>query len=220
MISKILIALKDAHSMDITESFISSLQTSGALTLKILHTIEPEQTKSLRQSKESEQEATALVESTCRRLSNRFANLKVIGCVRIGAINQEIVEEASIWGADLILMGPYGRHGTETILHDSAARAVLPNAPCSVVLLRAQHEKHRTASSISSITAQSNLKRHEPLDLNDSSAHGMNCSLSPIIDSQFVQDVSNMCFCRRQRDEETIGNLLIGQTIDNERQYF
>lgn len=153
MISKILIALKDAHSIDITENFISDLQSNGAHTLKILYAIDPLQAKSLHQIEAFRQEAIAFIESTSIRLSKRFTNLKIIGCVRIGAIDQVIVNEARNWGADLILMGPYGRNGTEQVLHDSDATAALPKAPCPVVLLRTQHEKHKTALSIASNAA-------------------------------------------------------------------
>ncbi|MBA3859010.1 MAG: hypothetical protein C0507_19055 [Cyanobacteria bacterium PR.3.49] len=151
MISKVLVAVKDGHLMEVTEEFISGLQFTNTASIKALHVIEPVQTIGRNNSEETQEEASTLIESTCKRLtkrlSSRFASLNVTGCIRKGSINQEIVDEACSWGADLILMGPYGRAGGSKFLHASAATTHLPNSPCSVVLLYAKHAKHKNASS-------------------------------------------------------------------------
>ncbi len=147
MISKILIAVKDAHLMNVTEGFLDGLDNNSLVALKVLHAIVPDQTIAAKIPEESRSEAAALMESTCKRLAKRFPTLQVTSCIKEGSVNQAIVEEATGWGADLILMGPYGRGGTDEFLQGSAAKVVLPNSPCSVVLLRAQHEKFRIASS-------------------------------------------------------------------------
>lgn len=138
MISKILIAIEDAHWMDVTEEFIERLQPAGSVVLRVLHVAEPDEAIESTPSEECRQEAADLVESTCKRLSKRFPQLNVEGCVKVGAAKQEIVDEASSWGSDLIVMGPYGKIGADKLLLGSVAQSVLPNSPCSVVLLRAQ----------------------------------------------------------------------------------
>ncbi len=147
MISKILIAVEDAHFMDVTEEFISQLQAGENVVLKALHVIEPREAIAAWPSQEYQQEAEALIDSTCHRLSKRFPHVKVKGCVKEGPAMEVIVEEASDWGADLILMGPYGKQGIGKFLLGSVARSVIPISPCSVVLLHAHHTEHKISST-------------------------------------------------------------------------
>ncbi len=147
MISKILIAVKDAHLMNVTEDFLAGLENKGLVSLKVLHAIVPDQTIASELKEELRNEAAALMESTCKRLARHFPTLKVTGCIREGQVNQVIVEEAADWSADLILMGPYGRRGSDEFLQGSEANIALSNSPCSVVLLRGQHEKFKNQSS-------------------------------------------------------------------------
>lgn len=147
MISKILIAIEDAHLMDATEDFIERLQPADSVLLKVLHVAEPDEAIKTTPSEECRQEAADLVESTCKRLSKRFPQLKVEGCVKEGSAKQAIVDEASSWGSDLIVMGPYGKIGADKLLLGSVAQSVLPNSPCSVVLLRAQKTTDKLPST-------------------------------------------------------------------------
>jgi nucleotide-binding universal stress UspA family protein len=47
-----------------------------------------------------------------------------------------ILDEAKLWGADLIVLGSHGRHGLERILLGSVAEAVAAHAHCSVQVVR------------------------------------------------------------------------------------
>lgn len=49
-----------------------------------------------------------------------------------------IVDIATTWGADLIMMGSHGRHGFDRIVLGSVAEAIVRRAPCSVEVVRAQ----------------------------------------------------------------------------------
>jgi nucleotide-binding universal stress UspA family protein len=56
--------------------------------------------------------------------------------VREGDARSVIVDEAKIWGADLIVVGSHGRRGLEKWLLGSVAQAVVAHAPCSVEVVR------------------------------------------------------------------------------------
>lgn len=54
-----------------------------------------------------------------------------------------LVDEASRWGADLIVMGTNGRHGVEHLLLGSVAEGVVRLTTVPVLLLRTGHEGRR-----------------------------------------------------------------------------
>ena len=56
--------------------------------------------------------------------------------VRSGDPAHEIVQAASEWSADLIIMGSRGRTGLARLLLGSVARKVVTHAPCSVLIKR------------------------------------------------------------------------------------
>jgi nucleotide-binding universal stress UspA family protein len=56
--------------------------------------------------------------------------------VRHGAVDEEIINEAKEWGADLIVVGTHSRHGISRLLLGSVAKSVAQNASCSVEIAR------------------------------------------------------------------------------------
>ncbi|MCC7528217.1 MAG: universal stress protein [Candidatus Melainabacteria bacterium] len=156
MISRILIAVEDLYFIDAIETFIAQIETTGkGPDLKILHVIDPKEAVYAWPSDEYRKEAETLLASITDRLSKRFPNLHVEGLLREGYVKEEIVEEAKLWSADLILMGPHGRKGIGKLLLGSVAKAVVPLAPCSVVLLRAFKDKISVATSSFADTQES-----------------------------------------------------------------
>jgi nucleotide-binding universal stress UspA family protein len=55
---------------------------------------------------------------------------------REGDPRATILDEAKLWGADLIVLGSHGRHGLERIFLGSVAEAVATHAHCSVQVIR------------------------------------------------------------------------------------
>jgi nucleotide-binding universal stress UspA family protein len=55
-----------------------------------------------------------------------------------GKPGEEIVRAAREWQADLVVIGSHGRGGLERMLMGSVAEAVLRQAPCPVLIVRAQ----------------------------------------------------------------------------------
>ncbi len=58
--------------------------------------------------------------------------------VRVGTPAAEIVDAATEWHADLIVIGSHGRGGVSRLLLGSVAEGVMRHAPCPVLVVRAQ----------------------------------------------------------------------------------
>ena len=55
-----------------------------------------------------------------------------------GPPDREIIEVARRWHADLIVIGSHGRRGFQAALLGSVAEAVVRQAPCSVLVIKAE----------------------------------------------------------------------------------
>jgi universal stress protein A len=60
--------------------------------------------------------------------------------VEIGIPASTIVEKAKEWSADVIVMASHGRAGVARALFGSVAEEVMRNAPCPVLVVRAQQD--------------------------------------------------------------------------------
>jgi len=84
----------------------------------------------------------ALREAMGRVANDRAAQLTAAGMtssaeVREGDAAQQLIDAAVAKGADCIVIGSHGRTGISRLFLGSVARAVLFNAPCSVLVVRA-----------------------------------------------------------------------------------
>ena len=66
----------------------------------------------------------------------RKTGLSTDTAVREGEPRSAIVDEASEWGADLIVVGSHGLTGLARWLLGSVAQAIVAHAPCSVEVVR------------------------------------------------------------------------------------
>lgn len=84
--------------------------------------------------------AHSVLEKSLTKLKAQCGNkLKITGEVIQGSPNQEIVEEAERWGADLIVMGSRGLGAWNRMLLGSVSNAVTHHAKCSVEIVRDAH---------------------------------------------------------------------------------
>ena len=79
-------------------------------------------------------EAEALVTKVADEL--RSKGLKVTTTVEQGDPKSKIIDAASKWRADLIVVGSHGRKGLEHFLLGSVSEAVAHHAGCSVEIVR------------------------------------------------------------------------------------
>lgn len=143
---KVLLAIDGSKFSDAaTQALISQINAKNADVL-VLHVLEPltvsvppemaagyapEQEPALKE-KMSEARATSQV--------LQKAGFKATSRVVVGEIRISILDAATQWGADLIVLGSHGRKGLQRFLLGSVAESVARNAQCSVLIVRTRPE--------------------------------------------------------------------------------
>lgn len=79
--------------------------------------------------------ASGYVEDAKKAICDKFSNLSVETDILNGAPDQQIIERAKEWKADLIVVGSHGR-GFWGRLLGSVSDGVVHHAPCSVLVVR------------------------------------------------------------------------------------
>lgn len=79
--------------------------------------------------------AVGYVEDAQKAVTEKFPNAKLTTDVLHGAPDQQIIERAREWKADLIVVGSHGR-GFWGRLLGSVSDGVVHHAPCSVLVVR------------------------------------------------------------------------------------
>jgi len=97
-----------------------------------------------------------LVDSYVERLSEKFGADMVSSAVLTGGVRETLIDEATAWKADTIVLGAHGRSETRELLFGSVPEYVLSHAKCSVEILKA-------ASPAALI---SEIERKQPLEDN------------------------------------------------------
>jgi nucleotide-binding universal stress UspA family protein len=142
---KILLAIDGStFSKAATQAVIARIRPRGS-QVRVLHVVEPPSLLVTREmggydpaldaawEAESKQ-AEALVANTAGML--RSKGLKVSTSAELGDPKSEIVDAASKWRADLIVLGAHGRKGLTRFLMGSVSEGVARHAPCSVEIVR------------------------------------------------------------------------------------
>lgn len=79
--------------------------------------------------------AAGYADQVKKTVSERFPNAKLTTEILHGAPDQQIIERAKEWNADLIVVGSHGR-GFWGRLLGSVSDGVVHHAPCSVLVVR------------------------------------------------------------------------------------
>jgi len=85
------------------------------------------------------EEAAKLVKRTAKELQD--AGFQAQTRIELGDIRGGILECASKWGADLIVLGSHSRAGLQRFLQGSVAEFVARHAKCSVEIVRNGHNQ-------------------------------------------------------------------------------
>ena len=93
-----------------------------------------------RKSHHRSRKSRAVVEEIAKEL--RVAGFKAEGVVKKGKVRETILENATEWEADLIVLGSHGRKGVKRFLLGSVAESVARHAPCSVEIVRLLQPEH------------------------------------------------------------------------------
>jgi nucleotide-binding universal stress UspA family protein len=143
---KILLAIDDSEfSKAATQAVIARIRPRGT-QVRVLHVVEPPSLLVTREMHDDPaidtawkaelelKQAETLVANTAGTL--RSKGLKVSTSVEQGDPKSKIVDAASKWHADLIVVGAHGRKGLARFLMGSVSEGVARHAPCSVEIVR------------------------------------------------------------------------------------
>lgn len=86
--------------------------------------------------KAAHDQAEGFVKEVTGEFRAAFPNATISSEVTMGSPNRIIVDAATEWGADLIVVGSHGRGFWGRVMLGSVSDAVLHNAPCSVMVVR------------------------------------------------------------------------------------
>lgn len=110
----------------------------------ILYSVPPEmspgyQPETASRRKELRDQAKSAVDSAIEIF--RKAGFTANGRIVENEVKEGVVQAASEWGADLIVVTSHARKGVAKFLHRSVAQAIVHEAPCSVLVLKELAEK-------------------------------------------------------------------------------
>jgi nucleotide-binding universal stress UspA family protein len=139
---KILMGIDDSRfSKNLVRALVTQFRTEDAeiLALHVLEPVEPVAPPEMSQGYAPELEgqkkpAFMMLEGIAEEL--RRAGFNVQTSVEIGDAREIIIERATTWDADLILVGSHGKRGIQSFLLGSVSESVARHAKCSVEIVR------------------------------------------------------------------------------------
>jgi nucleotide-binding universal stress UspA family protein len=139
---KVLVAIDDSKHSEAAITALVNYFKPQTTEVRILHVLAPVTLFAPPQmargyAPELEQQAAqlrALVEKCAQQL--RAAGYAVTTAVETGDVRETIIDTASNWHADLILLGSQGHKGMDRLLLGSVAESVVRHAHCSVLVVR------------------------------------------------------------------------------------
>jgi nucleotide-binding universal stress UspA family protein len=145
-VMKVLMGIDDSQfSGIVTRAVVTQLRAGNTevLVLHVLQPVEPvpppEMSTGYAPELDDEKKAAhALVEQIAGKL--RAAGFKAETTIKVGDPTLRIIETASEWKADLIVLGSHGQRGLRNFLLGSVSESVARDAKCSVEIARGPEE--------------------------------------------------------------------------------
>ncbi|HEY9732578.1 MAG TPA: universal stress protein [Drouetiella sp.] len=144
---KILVAVDDKTYAQAVIDCISSLTWEKKPEFKVLSCVPPlryriptttgvADTRFVEVQEERRRAAKSLVLGVSSQIAQLIPQITVEDVVLDGDPKIKILELATEWNADLIVMGSHGRNNLERLFLGSTSLAVLSHAPCSVLVAK------------------------------------------------------------------------------------
>jgi len=155
---RILLAIDDSSCSEAAISTLLNRTKIPDTEVLVLHVIDPcqltpiafsfiEGPEAVRQCNELRlkwhAEANRLVTQTAERLE--IAGIKASTLVREGEPKSVILDQASQWQADLIVLGSHGRRGINRFLLGSVSDTVAQHSPCSTMIVRPEAQEQQNS---------------------------------------------------------------------------
>jgi nucleotide-binding universal stress UspA family protein len=140
---KVLLGIDGSQSSEATLQALVAMARPQETEVRILHVVElwPVHVHSSEWDRELSVPRRATwtrAEETVARAARTLENagFSVTTAVKEGDPRKELIDAASEWHADLIMVGSHGRTGLDRLLMGSVSEAVARHAPCSVQIVR------------------------------------------------------------------------------------
>jgi len=142
---KVLAAVEDSVGLDTIVARLIEQMKPEATEVRVLHVVDPfpvalaerlgsrERPDFEAARARQEAESTALLDAAAAAL--RTAGFSVSFSIAEGDVRTTILDEAQVWGADLIVIGTHGHGGLHRLLHRSVSDAVAHGASCAVEIV-------------------------------------------------------------------------------------
>ncbi len=146
---KILVAVEDAKFGEAMANFIAEHQWPDETEIKLIHALEPIPVNVLsgypgdlihNVNEERNRAARSLLLSIGSKIAVRLPKAPIYKEVIEGSPKEAILQMASDWDAELIVLGSHGRTGLSQFLLGSVSMSVLSAAPCSVMVVKLPKE--------------------------------------------------------------------------------
>ena len=142
---RVIIAIDDSGCSRLAIDAVVNRHWSGSTQFRVIHVVEPIvlqygmiAPQAVELMIEAEQKlkkhGQELIDATVAKLQSLFGD--VTGEVLHGNVSDTIVEDATEWHADLIVIGSHGRTGMDRMFLGSVAEKVINRAPCSVDVVK------------------------------------------------------------------------------------
>ncbi len=149
---KILLAIDESQFADSATQMVISQNRLKGTQVRVVHVVEPTELLSYSEMpvaysgsievlrKENLQHARKMLTRVGKKLKAAGFK-KVETSLQEGNIKTRLVDMATEWGAELVVMGSHGRKGLNRILLGSISEYVVRHAPCSVQIVRLAEKK-------------------------------------------------------------------------------
>jgi nucleotide-binding universal stress UspA family protein len=138
---KILMGVDDSRSCEILLQAMMHQFRSENTEVQVLHVLQPGAPAPPQMAPgyapelaEEAKQSSELVQRIASDL--RSAGFKADAAVEVGDVRQTIIDRASEWSADLIVVGSHGERGIRQFLLGDVAEFVARHAKCSVQIVR------------------------------------------------------------------------------------
>lgn len=139
---KVLIAIDRRSCADEMIDFLKAYSLPAQTDVLVLHVIEPHTSIHSWPSEQFRAEALELTTYAKNKLADAFPHLRFESKIVDGQANEKILEVATEFDADLILVGSIDRSGIRRFF-GKVPSAIVLQAPCSVIVLG-----HRSANAL------------------------------------------------------------------------
>ncbi|HEY9788669.1 MAG TPA: universal stress protein [Candidatus Obscuribacterales bacterium] len=153
---KVLIAIDSSDFSKLLTDFVINHLWPPGTQFRIMHCLEP-----VRDVKEIDYERRLTAEAFLREASHKIheslSKCDVHIDLVLGSPQEEILNLAADWPADMIVIGSHGRGILSRFVMGSVSTAVVLHSPCSVMVVRDPSRKKRETSKDAKAGAKASL---------------------------------------------------------------